>query len=63
MEALEAAGVEFIPDGGTSVTGGAGVRRRPGPIEEPEVGVAKVTVELGPEIAAEAAKQPEPEPR
>jgi hypothetical protein len=52
MEALEAAGVEFIPDGGSSLFGGAGVRRRPGPIEEPEVAVAKVSIELEPNIAA-----------
>src|SRR5687768_15885264 len=50
MEALEVAGVEFIPEGGSSLTGGAGVRRAPGPIEEPEVAVAKVSLELEAEI-------------
>lgn len=49
MEALEVAGVEFIPDGGRSLAGGAGVRRAPGPVEEPEVAVAKVTAELEPD--------------
>jgi hypothetical protein len=44
QQALEAAGLEFIPAGGTSVHGGEGVRLHP--VVEPEVAVAQESAEI-----------------
>jgi transcriptional regulator with XRE-family HTH domain len=44
LEALQDAGLEFIPAGGKSLEGGPGLRTIPVP--EPEVAAAEATVEL-----------------
>ena len=46
QEALEGAGLEFIPSGGESLFGGEGVRIHP--TEEPEVAAAREFAEVDP---------------
>jgi hypothetical protein len=52
QEALESAGLEFIPAGGESLDGGEGVRIRP--TEEPEVAAAKDFAEVDLTLEADA---------
>jgi hypothetical protein len=51
LEALQGAGLEFIPAGGESLGGGPGLRTMPVP--EPEVAAAEEALEL-PEPALQA---------